>query len=132
MKKKKMIIGIMLAVVIIGVIVATFYVKKTYDKSYIPLMKMEEYKKMKVDNIKTINIVKYTDDENESVFQEQKNEIKKTYNDLSKYKVGKETKNACFDKRTIYFFELEDGQEVSIEIECDWIVLNEKRYLLKR
>ena len=35
-------------------------------------------------------------------------------------------KIACFT--TIYVFMLNDGSKASIEIECDWIVLNGKNY----
>ena len=133
MKKNKMIIGIIFTTILVGILLSLLIWKKVMDSSYTSLMEMEEYKEITTNNIKSINIIKNTEEEEmESILADTKKEIEKTYQELASYKVGKETNKVCYAKRTTYTFLLEDDREASIEIECDWLVLNGKRYLLKR
>ena len=57
-----------------------------------------------------------------------KDEIEKLYSSLKELKVGEETPRACEDNTTIYRFSMSNGKSVSIEIECDWFVINRKHY----
>ena len=38
---------------------------------------------------------------------------------------------ACEDNTWVYKFHLKDGQDVSIEFECQWLVLGRNRYTVK-
>ena len=46
-------------------------------------------------------------------------------------KIGRKTDMACDDNTTIYVFTLTDETKLSLEIECDWVVINNIRYILK-
>ena len=48
--------------------------------------------------------------------------------ELRKMKVGTKTSMACDDNTKIYKFYMEDGNTISIEIECDWFVIDGERY----
>ena len=88
---------------------------------------MQEYQDLKLDEIKQINVVRYTEGGSESVLEEEKDDIERTYHYLSQIRVGKETDMACEDNTTIYyqlgeFFKAEyyagiryDDPEVGIE-----------------
>ena len=34
----------------------------------------------------------------------------------------------CDDNTKIYVFNMDNGSSISVEIECDWVVLGNKRY----
>ena len=38
---------------------------------------------------------------------------------------------ACEDNTTVYVLYQKDGSKVSIEFECNWLVIGRKRYLIK-
>jgi len=129
--KKKYFIGILILILLLIVVLFILLVQK--DKSYTKnLMQLEEYQELKLEDIKTINIMKYTESGVESVLEENKSDIKSTFNTLSKIKVGEETKSSCDDNTTIYIIEREEKDPISIEIECNILVLNKKRYLIKK
>ena len=44
-------------------------------------------------------------------------------------KIGKETDQVCEDNSTVYNF-IEEEKAIHFEIECDWIIINNKRYLI--
>ena len=96
-----------------------------------PLMEYDTYKNIKEDNIKKIEIIKYTEggDQREEVDHDS---IIKVYNDLNKIKIGKESNTTCEDNTTVYIITLTDDTKENIEIECDNIVINNKRYVLER
>jgi hypothetical protein len=94
----------------------------------VPLMEMDNFKDIVIDKIKSINIIRYTEggaDDKEIIDKE---EIKSIYNSLSKIKVGKETDRACEDNTKVYVFNMIDGKKIKVEIECDWLVIGNKRY----
>lgn len=125
-KKKIFVLGIILLVVIELLIVFLVFNKST------SLLKLDEYQEIKEEDIKSINIIKETKGEVENILQTDNKDIKKTIQTLKKYKVGKEVNKTCYDKRTIYLIELKSKKDISIEIECDWLVINGKRYILKK
>ena len=95
---------------------------------YVSILEREEYKNISLDNINSISVIKYTvggDVRNEITDQ---SEISKIYNGLKISKVGDQTERACEDNTTIYKFNLKDGTSASIEIECDWFVIDGKHY----
>ena len=95
------------------------------------LMEFGEFKNITPDKTTSIIVLKYTEggvSENEITSSE---EIANTYNYLNNYKVGDKVDMACDDNTTIYKFNLDDGSNLSIEIECNWIVVGKNRYEIK-
>ena len=131
MKNKKIIIWLIILLLIIGVLVILSFYKKenSYTKS---LFKMKPYNKIVLEDIKSITMTKYTEGGSESTLYDLKKDIEYTYNQLKETKVGKETDMACDDNTTIYTFTLKNDEEISIEFECDWLVTQNKRYLIKK
>ena len=50
------------------------------------------------------------------------------YNSVKNIRVGKETNRACEDNTTVYIFNMKDNTQFKVEIECDWVVIGNKRY----
>lgn len=57
-----------------------------------------------------------------------KEEILKIYNGWKDTRVIKECDMSCEENTTVYKFIMSNGGEYSIEKECDWLVINNKRY----
>ena len=95
------------------------------------LSELDEYKDLKVEDIVSLDIIKYTEggDQRETVTDQE--EINNVFNTLSNTKIGEETQRTCEDNTTVYIFNLVDDSTVSVEIECSWVVIGNERYLLK-
>ena len=94
------------------------------------LMDYGDYKNVTKDNIKQIEIIKYTEaGANTTVVDE--NSIISVYKKLKEMKIGRKTDMSCDDNTTIYVFTLTDETKMSLEIECDWVVIDNIRYILK-
>ena len=94
------------------------------------LMDYGDYKNITEDNIKQIEIIKYTEAGVNTTLVDE-NSIIGVYNKLKKMKIGRKTDMACDDNTTIYVFTLTDETKLSLEIECDWVVIDNIRYILK-
>ena len=94
------------------------------------LMDYGDYKNITEDNIKQIEIIKYTEAGVNTTLVDE-NSIISVYNKLKKMKIGRKTDMACDDNTTIYVFTLTDETKLSLEIECDWVVIDNIRYILK-
>jgi len=107
-------------------------VKKVEEKvkEKISLMSFNEFKDIAIDKIKSIDYTRFTIAGSDTKKITDKNEIKEIYNNLKKKRVGKEVSTACEDNTTIYTFNM-DNKKTTIEIECDWLVIGNKRYELK-
>lgn len=46
-------------------------------------------------------------------------------------KIGRKTDMFCDNNTTIYVFTLTGETKLSLEIECDWVVIDNIRYILK-
>ena len=92
------------------------------------LIELDEYKDLKVEDIVSLDIIKYTEggDQRETVTDQE--EINNVFNTLSNTKIGEETQRTCEDNTTVYRFTTKDGKNYSIEFECSWLVLGNKRY----
>ena len=126
MKYLKWIIGII--IILIAVFLFLFLFHKKEEEHSIPLFELEEYNHIQLDDIKQIDIVSYTEGGAESVLEDDFDSFQRTFNRLSQVRVGNETNMACEDNTTVYIIQLKDDTEVSIEIECDWLVIDGKRY----
>ena len=101
--------------------------KDNKPKENVMLLEYGDYKNIKLDGIDKLRKIRYTvagaDDEELSG-----SEITDVYNTLKSLKIGEETNMACEDNTTVYRFIMKDGNKYSIEIECDWFVIEGKRY----
>lgn len=128
MKKKIIIISIVLVIIFFIVYKLTNAPKKVVITT---LKDNKEYKNVKVSDIKDIHVNKYTEGGLDSNIVSGK-EARKLYNSLSNIKYGKETDMACEDNSTIYIINFKDGSSKNINIECDWIIIGEKRYMIEK
>ena len=133
---RKIVLVIVIAfVIIIMEALVLFIVRNNKDNEETqlkgPLMEYEEYKVITPDNIQKIDINKYTEGGNIITIADKQEDIESTYNSLSKINIGKETEQACEDNTTAYVFTLKDGKTISIEIECDWVIIKNKHYMIK-
>lgn len=92
------------------------------------ILEYGDYKNIKLENIISVSVVRYTvgGDIREEITD--KDEISQLYNSLKSTKVGEEVEMACEDNTTIYNFNMSDGNKYSIEIECQWFVIKGKHY----
>ncbi len=95
------------------------------------LLSYKEYKNITPDNIKSLKIIRYTEGGAEETPIKSKDEITQIYNFLNQIKITDETKMSCTDNTTLYSFILKDDSKITIEIECNWIVIKNKNYLFK-
>lgn len=119
-------------IIILLLLLGLFFLLWKQEKDYptTPLFELEEYKDIKAEEIKMINIYHYTEGGVESTILNSEKEIKNTIKQLSKIKVGKETTMACDDNTTSYVLEREEDT-ITIEIECNVLVLPDHRYEIK-
>ena len=127
MKKILVIIGIVIVIVSL-IFISFIFQKKNPD---INLMEYGDYKDINIDNVKQVEIIKYTEGGDNHQILNNKDDIIRIYNNLKQKKLGKKTNMACEDNTTVYLFTLIDDTKLSIEIECDWVIINKERYLLK-
>ena len=129
MRGKKLFVCICI-LLILCLILLIIIIKKTSYKTT-PLLKMKEYSNLKKDDIKQITIMKEGVGGIESILVNQENDINKTYEYLNNIEVGKETKKGCDDNTSTYIIELKDNSMIEIVIECDYVVMKNKKYLIK-
>ena len=130
--KKGIIVGLILLFFITGCSLKDS-VKKVKDKvesvvENVPLMEFSEFKNIVLDKIESIDYTRLTEAGSDIKTITDKDEIKKIYNSLRNMKVGKETNQACEDNTKIYSFNMNDGKKFKIELECEWLVIGNKRY----
>ena len=136
--KKKIVLMVIIILLILSIVLTIFHpkekvIKKDNNKNKninISLMKFDEYKDIKLEDIDHIEIIRYTEGGDESKDISDREEIKDTYISLSKKKIIKKTDMACDDNTTIYKFYMGDNV-ISIEIECGILINNKERYILK-
>lgn len=134
--KKKIVLMAIIILLILSIVLTIFHpkekvIKKDNNKNInISLMKFDEYKDIKLEDIDHIEIIRYTEGGDESKDISDREEIKDTYISLSKKKIIKKTDMACDDNTTIYKFYMGDNV-ISIEIECGILINNKERYILK-
>ena len=132
--KKYLIIIILFLLVLIGILIlnpkkSTNRNKKVDNKTTY-LFDNEYYKDLKLDNIKSIDVLKYTEGGLEEENYTDKEFITETYNYWKNTKLGEETNMSCEDNTIIYKFNMDDNSTITIEKECDWVIINDKRYLI--
>lgn len=127
MKKKIIIISAFLVIIffiIYNLTEGPNNIKATYIKDN------KEYKDIKLSDVQSIRINTYTEGGFNSKIVSNNAELKNLYNDIFNIKYGEETDMACEDNSTTYVIYLKDGSSKSINIECDWIIIDKKRYMI--
>lgn len=133
MKKGKWIIVILIVILLIILIVLSINNPNSlFGKKSVPLWEFDSYKKVALEEIQSISIETYTESGVRTEVLQYPNGIKAIYEDLSKLKIGRETTSACDDNTVIYTLDMKKGEDVTIEIECDWFVLKDKRYEIEK
>lgn len=137
MKYKIIVVLLMVSLLFItGCSLVSDNVKKVEQKigdleKNIPLMEYSEFKNVLIDKIMSIDYIRLTETGRTSELITDKDKINSIYNSLKEKNVGKEVTNGCDDNTTIYTFNLSDNKKVNVEIECEWLVINNKRYEIK-
>ena len=137
MKYKIIVVLLMVSLLFItGCSLVSDNVKKVEQKigdleKNIPLMEYSEFKNILIDKIMSIDYIRLTETGRTSELITDKDKINSIYNSLKEKNVGKEVTNGCDDNTTIYTFNLSDNKKVNVEIECEWLVINNKRYEIK-
>ena len=131
MKKKSIGILIILLVIITGCAKKEKPVEKkkkinNIENTYV--LDYEEYQKISLDTISSIGVLNYTEEGIKKETYTKKEDIEGIYDYWKEQKIGQEIPQRCEDNTTIYTFELKDKTKISIEKECDWIIINEKSY----
>lgn len=126
--KKKLIIILVLSIIIFFLVYKLTSKPEQAKENY--LKDNKEYNDIDSNNIVSIEVNKYSEAGVDSNLIIDKNEIKKMYNRLSNIKYGEETDMACDDNSTIYTINFNDDSKKKIEIECDWIIIGKKRYMI--
>ena len=101
-------------------------------KDEIYLISKDEYKDLIKENIKSVSKISLTESGREEINYNEKEEIYQIYNYISNIKITTETKMACDDNTNIYIFNMNNNKKITIEIECDWVLINNKRYLISK
>ena len=131
----KKIIALLLSVVIITGCNLKEKIEKDITNnpsSNVPILEFDKYKGFSIDNVKSLNVIKYTVAGISEETVSEMDEIQSIFNYISRFSVGNETAMACEDNTTIYEFIMKDDSKVSFEIECDWLVVGNKRYELDK
>lgn len=92
------------------------------------LSDFDEYKDFKLDDIVSYEKVWYTEGGDIRENYTDRETITQIYNSLSQMKIGKLTERVCEDNTTVFSFTMKDGNKISVEVECDWVIIGKYRY----
>ncbi|MCR5262194.1 MAG: hypothetical protein K6C94_10225 [Candidatus Gastranaerophilales bacterium] len=95
------------------------------------LLQCKDYYKITPDNIKALKVLRYTEGGVSEKDIGDKKDIEKICRQFSRIQIAGESKMSCTDNTTIYAFTFNDGSKTSIELECNWAVINGKNYDLE-
>lgn len=95
------------------------------------LLEYNGYKNIRPDNIKKLEVIKFTAGGVTSEMIKKEEDVIKIYNMLNKKYVGRKSNICTDDNTTVYVFTLKDKTKIDIEIEADSLVIKGDRYLLK-
>ena len=92
------------------------------------LYDFEEYKDFKLEDIVSYEMIRFTVAGDQRQTYTDRDTITQIYNSLSQMKIGNLTERRCEDNTTVFKFTMKDGKNVSVEVECDWVVIGKFRY----
>lgn len=105
---------------------------KNIPQQGISIMEYGDNKEIVLDEINSIQIVRYTEAGDSTTEYTYYDDIKKVYEELTAMKIGQQTTMACEDNTTVFKINLKDGKSYSIEVECEWFVIGKDRYTIER
>ena len=105
--------------------------KENSQKEYVSIMDYGHYKNINLDDIKSIRRIRFTEAGDSTPEEFSKEEIESIYNYLKGLKVGEKTNMSCDDNTTVYTITMNNETEYSIEIECNWFVIDNERFAVK-
>ena len=131
---KKVIILLLMCIIIVGCKSKISGTNKNDDISIknVSIMDHDKYKNFKIDNVQSLNILRYTVAGLDEISVTDYESIKSYYNSISKVRLLKETNRACEDNTTIYEFIMNNGEKITFEFECEWLVIDNKRYEVEK
>ena len=94
----------------------------------ISLMEFDKFKDIVIDKVIQIDYTRFTEGGRDDKIITNQEEIQSIYNNLKKLTVVKETTMACEDNTKLYTFHMNDGNKEEVELECNWVVLGNRRY----
>ena len=129
-RKKAFIVILIFTLLLVGILVFVLLLPKEkeepkQEEKYV--MELDNYKGLLLNDIVSIEKIRYTEagDQREEVTD--KEEITRIYNMLNSTKIGTLTNRACEDNTTVYVLKTTD-KNYSFEFECEWFVYSGKRY----
>lgn len=128
---------IVLLLIMVTLLTGCFVANKDEDSNNpvsntITLFEYEDYKDIVLSEIDNIEYIRYTvAGDNRTTYTDDEN-IKNTYEALKNIKLGEETEMVCEDNTTVYVIHMKNGDKYSVEIECDWVIIGKKRYLIAK
>ena len=131
MKKIKIITLLLLLVAVVGCNNKQENGKENSQKEYVSIMDYGHYKNINLDDIKSIRRIRFTEAGDSTPEEFSKEEIESIYNYLKGLKVGEKTNMSCDDNTTVYTITMNNETEYSIEIECNWFVIDNERFAVK-
>ncbi len=102
-------------------------IKGTYETKYIK--ELDIYQKIDLEKVTSVDVIRFLESGDNRQTYTAKEDIQNYYNMVGNTKIGRETTRACDDNTTVYTFNM-GSDKVSFEYECDWLVINNKRYLI--
>ena len=119
-----------LLLIITLLIVTGCSIKEKEKELNIGLMDVEEYKEIDVNKITSIEYSWFNEGGREDKTIDDKEEITRTYNSLKNKTIVSTSEMACEDNTKLYIIKT-DSKDYRVEIECNILIHNKDRYLLK-
>ena len=94
------------------------------------LMELDNYKNIKLEDISSIEVVKYTVAGDNRITYDDYNDINEIFTMLKSVKLKDKTDMVCEDNTTVYVIRTKDDEKYSIEFECNWVIIGKDRYLV--
>lgn len=98
------------------------------SKDKLQIKSLDEFKKVKVENIISIEKTTLNEAGQSNITIKDKKKIKSIYNKIYNISIKEESDISCLDDTRYYKFNLKDNKTYVFEFECSNIVINGKRY----
>ena len=101
--------------------------EKTIEKK---VLELDSYKDLVLDDIVSIETVKYTVGGDNRETTSSKDDINRIYNMLNSTMITDISEGACEDNTTVYILKTKD-KSYTFEFECNWFIYEGKHYNVK-
>lgn len=95
-----------------------------------PIMELEKYKDFNIDDVVSLEQVRYLEAGDVRETYTDKETINSTYQMLSNIKIASQTGARCEDNTTVYNFNTKDGKTYSFEFECGSFIYGREAYTI--